>query len=47
MGAFGRRRVEQVLAWKYSVKNLIAAYERAFEKRRGSSAAGVVAETSR
>lgn len=44
MGAFGRRRVEQALAWKYSVKNLIAAYERAFEKRGGSSAAGVVAE---
>jgi glycosyltransferase involved in cell wall biosynthesis len=45
MGAFGRRRVEQELAWKYSVKNLVAAYERAFEKRRNYVAASVVAET--
>jgi glycosyltransferase involved in cell wall biosynthesis len=30
MGEFGRRRVEQELAWDYSVKNLLAAYERAF-----------------
>jgi glycosyltransferase involved in cell wall biosynthesis len=33
MGAFGRSRVEQKLAWKYSVGNLLAAYDRAFEKR--------------
>jgi glycosyltransferase involved in cell wall biosynthesis len=33
MGEFGRRRVEQELAWKYSVPNLLAAYERAFSKR--------------
>jgi len=33
MGKFGRRRVEQELAWEYSVKNLLAAYERAFAKR--------------
>lgn len=26
MGEFGRRRVEEKLAWKYSVENLIAAY---------------------
>jgi glycosyltransferase involved in cell wall biosynthesis len=32
MGEFGRRRVEQQLAWKYSVQNLIGAYERAFDK---------------
>jgi len=32
MGEFGRRRVEQQLAWKYSVANLLAAYERAFDK---------------
>jgi len=31
MGHFGRQRVEQELAWKYSVKNLLAAYERARE----------------
>jgi glycosyltransferase involved in cell wall biosynthesis len=33
MGEFGRRRVEQQLAWEYSVGNLLAAYERAFSKR--------------
>ena len=30
MGEFGRKRVEGELAWEYSVKNLLAAYERAF-----------------
>jgi glycosyltransferase involved in cell wall biosynthesis len=30
MGDIGRRRVEQQLAWKYSVENLLAAYECAF-----------------
>jgi glycosyltransferase involved in cell wall biosynthesis len=33
MGEFGRRRVEQELAWEYSVKNLLAAYERAFREK--------------
>jgi glycosyltransferase involved in cell wall biosynthesis len=33
MGEFGRGRVEKELAWEYSVKNLLAAYERAFSKR--------------
>jgi glycosyltransferase involved in cell wall biosynthesis len=33
MGAFGRRRVEQELAWEYSVPHLLAAYRRAFGKR--------------
>ena len=33
MGEFGRKRVEKELAWEYSVKNLLAAYERAFYKR--------------
>jgi len=33
MGEFGRRRVEQELAWEYSVDSLLAAYERAFSKR--------------
>jgi glycosyltransferase involved in cell wall biosynthesis len=33
MGEFGRRRVEQQLAWEFSVAQLTAAYERAFEKR--------------
>ena len=31
-GEFGRMRVEQELAWSYSVTNLLAAYERAFDK---------------
>jgi glycosyltransferase involved in cell wall biosynthesis len=34
MGEFGRRRVERELAWPYSVENLLAAYQRAFSKRR-------------
>jgi glycosyltransferase involved in cell wall biosynthesis len=33
MGEFGRKRVEQELAWEYSVVNLLAAYKRAFAKR--------------
>lgn len=37
MGTFGRRRVERELAWEFSVKNLLAAYERAFEKRGARS----------
>jgi glycosyltransferase involved in cell wall biosynthesis len=34
MGEFGRRRVEKELAWKYSAPHLLAAYERAFNKRK-------------
>jgi len=33
MGEFGRRRVEEELAWEYSVQNLLAAYQKAFDKR--------------
>jgi glycosyltransferase involved in cell wall biosynthesis len=33
MGEFGRERVEKELAWNYSVQNLFAAYQRAFDKR--------------
>lgn len=33
MGQLGRERVEQALAWKHSIPNLLAAYERAFAKR--------------
>lgn len=33
MGESGRKRIEEALAWNYSVKNLLAAYERAFSKR--------------
>jgi glycosyltransferase involved in cell wall biosynthesis len=32
MGEFGRRRIEEVLAWDYSVKNLLSAYDRSFSK---------------
>jgi glycosyltransferase involved in cell wall biosynthesis len=32
MGEFGRNRVEKELAWEYSVGNLLAAYNRAFNK---------------
>jgi glycosyltransferase involved in cell wall biosynthesis len=35
MGEFGRRRVEERLAWNHSAPNLISAYERAFNKRMG------------
>jgi glycosyltransferase involved in cell wall biosynthesis len=38
MGEFGRRRVEDQLAWEHSVPNLLAAYERAFSKKRGKGA---------
>jgi glycosyltransferase involved in cell wall biosynthesis len=34
MGEFGRRRVERELAWQHSVQNLLAAYQRAFTKKR-------------
>lgn len=33
MGEFGRRRVETELAWEYSVRHLLDAYERVFSKR--------------
>jgi glycosyltransferase involved in cell wall biosynthesis len=33
MGAIGKDRVEKHLTWKHSEANLIAAYERAFEKQ--------------
>lgn len=32
MGALGRERVERHLSWDHSVSNLLAAYERTFEK---------------
>jgi glycosyltransferase involved in cell wall biosynthesis len=33
MGEFGRSRIERELAWEYSVPYLLAAYQRAFDKR--------------
>ncbi len=33
MGEFGRGRVENELAWEFSEKHLLSAYERAFQKR--------------
>ena len=35
MGEFGRRRVQEELAWEYSVENLLAAYQKAFAKKHG------------
>ena len=32
MGEFGRRRVQEELAWDYSVTNLLAAYQRVFAR---------------
>jgi glycosyltransferase involved in cell wall biosynthesis len=34
MGEYGRLRVENELAWRYSIPNLLAAYDRAVFKRR-------------
>jgi len=39
MGERGLRRVAQQLAWEYSVPNLLAAYEKAFNKSTGVSSA--------
>lgn len=39
MGEFGRNRVEKELAWEYSVRNLLSAYQRALGKGREQSAA--------
>jgi glycosyltransferase involved in cell wall biosynthesis len=44
MGAVGRRRLDDSLAWKYSVPHLLAAYDRAFtghSSRPASQADGV------
>jgi glycosyltransferase involved in cell wall biosynthesis len=35
MGEFGRRRVEQEVAWKHSVPHLLAAYDRALNRAAG------------
>lgn len=37
MGEFGRLRVQTELAWDYSVRNLLAAYDKAFSKSRGKN----------
>lgn len=37
MGDFGRRRVEEKLAWKYSVPHLLATYEKALEGKKNWS----------
>jgi glycosyltransferase involved in cell wall biosynthesis len=39
MGEFGRRRVIEELAWEHSVRNLLAAYDRGFEKMERRPAA--------
>ena len=38
MGEFGRRRIEKELAWEHSSEKLLAAYEKALGKVRGSDA---------
>jgi len=44
MGKFGRKRVEEQLAWSYSVDNLLAAYQRCFDKKaRGKRAVSIKA----
>jgi glycosyltransferase involved in cell wall biosynthesis len=40
MGQLGRKRVEEELAWEYSVPNLLAAYARCFDKK--SQSRGIV-----
>lgn len=45
MGEVGRSRVETKLAWKYSVENLLAAYERAFTRGRQPVPSYEAAET--
>jgi glycosyltransferase involved in cell wall biosynthesis len=42
MGEIGRRRVEQKLAWKYSVDNLLAAYECAWDLDGGEEMKGYI-----
>jgi glycosyltransferase involved in cell wall biosynthesis len=42
MGEIGRMRVEQQLAWKYSVENLLAAYQRAFSSTGAEAAKSAV-----
>jgi len=36
MGRYGRSRVENVLSWDHSIGNLLAAYERVFQKMRST-----------
>ena len=33
MGKFGRKRIEEALGWEYSIPHLLAAYQRALDKR--------------
>ena len=49
MGRLGRNRVEDELAWEYSVPNLMAAYERCLRRnaRPGNGAVGALESTSR
>jgi glycosyltransferase involved in cell wall biosynthesis len=42
MGEFGRKRVEEELAWDYSVPKLLAAYQRCFDKRGRVALSGSV-----
>jgi glycosyltransferase involved in cell wall biosynthesis len=44
MGRLGRQRAEDMLAWRHSVPQLLRAYERALEARRGTAARTIAAE---
>lgn len=43
MGEFGRQRLDERLAWKYSVPHLLAAYDRAFAGARAGAASAAPA----
>jgi glycosyltransferase involved in cell wall biosynthesis len=47
MGEIGRKRVETELAWKYSVENLLAAYERTFSGRTEAVSVYKAAESAK
>ena len=47
MGRLGRKRVEEELAWEYSVPHLLAAYQRCFDKKAHSEAAVSISPVER
>jgi glycosyltransferase involved in cell wall biosynthesis len=47
MGEIGRKRVESELAWKFSVENLLAAYERVFSRRTEAVSVYKAAESAK
>ena len=47
MGEIGRKRVETELAWKFSVENLLAAYERVFSRQTEAVSVYKAAESAK